>query len=111
MKILIPDTTQIAGFEIEILVNSSLAEKEKRLGKCDYRNNVIQLACHSKVIFDRMIMEQTYLHEITHYILHCMGEHELRDNERFVEGYSHLLYQALTQGRGGEDEEEEGTPM
>ena len=40
-------------------------------------------------------VEQTYLHELTHMILAHMGEDELTGNEKFVNLFSELLYQAI----------------
>jgi len=40
-------------------------------------------------------VEETFYHELVHYILHHMGQNELCDEERFVDGFSHLLHQAL----------------
>lgn len=36
---------------------------------------------------------QTFCHELVHYILHQMGEERLYHNERFVDGFGHLLHQ------------------
>jgi len=40
--------------------------------------------------------EQTFLHELTHHILHAMGETKLNDNEKFVDMFAGFLHQALT---------------
>ena len=37
--------------------------------------------------------EQTFYHELVHAILDELGEHELSNNERFVQSFSVLLYQ------------------
>jgi len=37
--------------------------------------------------------EQTFYHELVHAILDELGEHELSENERFVQSFSVLLYQ------------------
>ena len=39
------------------------------------------------------MIEQTLYHEVIHSILDTMGEHELNKNEKFVQGFSVLLYQ------------------
>lgn len=41
-------------------------------------------------------IEQTFLHELTHHILHAMGETKLNDNEKFVDMFAGFLHQALT---------------
>ena len=40
--------------------------------------------------------EQTFLHELTHHILHAMGETKLNNNEKFVDMFAGFLHQALT---------------
>lgn len=37
--------------------------------------------------------EATFFHELTHAILFTMGENELSENERFIEGFANLLHQ------------------
>jgi hypothetical protein len=37
--------------------------------------------------------DQTFYHELVHAILDELGEHELSQNERFVQSFSVLLYQ------------------
>ena len=39
--------------------------------------------------------EVTLLHEITHGLLYNIGEHELRNNEAFVDRFSTALYQLM----------------
>lgn len=43
--------------------------------------------------FDEAEMLQTFNHELVHAILHGMGESDLFNNERFVEGFAQLLTQ------------------
>lgn len=38
-------------------------------------------------------MNKTFHHELIHAILTEMGEYELNENERFVEGFARLLFQ------------------
>lgn len=40
--------------------------------------------------------EQTFLHELTHHILHVMEHSKLCDNEKFVNMFAGFLHQALT---------------
>ncbi len=41
-------------------------------------------------------LEGTFCHELVHIMLYFAGEHELRNNEKFVDVFSGLLHQALT---------------
>jgi hypothetical protein len=44
-------------------------------------------------------LEETFWHELTHAILHSMGEHELNNRERFVEEFSLRLARAIRTAR------------
>lgn len=89
----IPKRVWLAGIPIETVIDNTLVEKEGRLGKAVYQYQ------HIVMDMDAAPTEtttQAYLHELIHWILYVMYEHELRDNEQFVDVLSHLLYQALT---------------
>ena len=65
-------------------------------GYCNKAEHKIVLAKNfkgTKVLQDDL--EIIYLHELTHAILFAMGEHKLNGKEKFVEGFSGLLHQAL----------------
>jgi len=51
---------------------------------------------HIRKGLDTQILEQTFLHELTHAILFTMGKRE-DHNEEFIEGFSQLLHQYLVQ--------------
>lgn len=40
-------------------------------------------------------MEQTFFHELIHAVLDSIGEDELNENERFIDAFSNVFYQAL----------------
>jgi len=42
---------------------------------------------------DELAVDQAFCHELVHGILYSMGEAELVHNERFVDGFAHLLLQ------------------
>lgn len=48
--------------------------------------------------------EQSFLHELTHHILHVMKETKLNDNEKFVDMFAGFLHQALTTMEYDEEE-------
>ena len=48
----------------------------------------------------RSMLEATYLHELVHAVLSCMGDTELYANEPFIDMFSGLLHQALVTGEG-----------
>ena len=42
---------------------------------------------------DELAIKQAFFHELVHDVLYSMGEAELCHNERFVDGFAHLLLQ------------------
>lgn len=77
--------------------DSKLVYSENANGMCYHKSRRIVLQPDSETIpRDRSDNEQTFLHELTHHILHAMGETKLNDNEKFVDMFSGFLHQALT---------------
>ena len=88
---LIPKEIKLCGLTIEVIVCPTL-HKDKGLGGfSDYPGLRIMLAGD----VNEQLQEQVLYHEIVHFILFVMGEPELRDNEKFVDVFAHLLHQAL----------------
>lgn len=80
----------IAGLKIKVILQKAENASDP-IGHADYANQRIIL--NSGIVTDDML-EQAYLHELTHFILFVMGYPELRDNEKFVDLFAHFLYQA-----------------
>lgn len=89
----IPKTYNLYNLQFKVEFNKDLFKKEDFWGKCCFRE--------TKIILDETIkewnkwLEQTFCHELTHSILFAMKENELSNNEKFVDNFAHLLYQAL----------------
>lgn len=62
------------------------------IGKADYQN---QRICINPEFAGKCLTEQTYYHELMHWMLFIMGEDELKSNEQFVDMLSHFIYQAI----------------
>lgn len=71
-----------------------MAEQTDALGLAVHTAQKIILQKPNKA-FTKESQIQTFCHELTHTILDTMGEIGLSHNERFVEGFSQLLYQFL----------------
>ena len=54
---------------------------------------------HHGVPFRLSALEETFWHELTHAILHDMGEHQLNNRESFVEEFSRRLSAAIRTAR------------
>lgn len=91
----IPKTFELAGLKITVEHDNDAIKKHSFIGKSDFS--------FQKIVMDmttvpRQTTEQAFLHELVHWILYIQGEHELRMNEKFVDQFAHLLYQALESG-------------
>ena len=95
-KIKIPKKFKLLGQTINVKFDNSLMFENNWLVVADYRKRIIGLQPDGKQnkIYNENL-EHTYLHELTHWILHTMNEHELNQNEKFVDVFSGLLHQAL----------------
>ena len=92
----IPKSFNLAGLTINVKFDDKLLHVDDNLGQARYRENLVLLQKRSK---DNPILkenqEQHFLHEKIHWILNIMNEHDLRNNEKFVDTFAHLLYQSI----------------
>jgi len=93
----IPKEFKLMGETIKVRFVSDLNYKDDFEGVSKYRDSeiLIQESTNTWPRTQEQI-EQTFLHELTHYILEKLNERELRDNEKFVNTFAGLLHQALT---------------
>ncbi len=95
-QLTIPVEFELFGQTVEIIWDKELNNRDNANGLANYRYSRIELQPNTDTIkiTDEMI-EQTYLHEVTHFILDAIGEDELRSNEKFVDTFSKALHQVL----------------
>lgn len=76
-------------------------KNKSEMGRVYYDKQKIELATrtHHGVPFRLSALEETFWHELTHAILHSMGEHDLNDRESFVEEFSCRLASAIRTAR------------
>ncbi len=98
-KIKIPYEFQICGQTIKVKFTHDLLEKEDCVGVKRSRHNVIELQDYSSVPFTNSRphshTEETFLHEVIHFILEYTAERELQNDEKFVARFSQLLHQVF----------------
>jgi hypothetical protein len=78
------------------------AMRDKSLmGQVSYAKQTIELGkrTHHGVPFKLSALHETFWHELTHAILHSMGEHALNERENFVEEFSYRLAKAIQTAR------------
>jgi len=93
----IPKRFKLHGHTITVEYSIDLRDEDDAVGKASYRGQkiILQPICvgYSR---PKTSIEQTFLHELTHHILHEMAEYDMMNNEKFVDLFSALLHQALT---------------
>ena len=95
----IPDEFKLAGFTITVVDKENLVEERGIIGEAVYSKQLIYLDKNAVPVNETV--EQAYLHELVHWILYVMNEDQLKDNEKFVDIFAHLLYQAISSGEQG----------
>ena len=89
---IIPKSFWLGGLKVNVQIDESL-KHNRMIGQADYVSQEIRIDPSAAPL---QFVEQSYLHELVHWIFYMMNEHELRDNERIVDLFAHFLYQALT---------------
>lgn len=92
---MIPKSFCLAGLTITVKQKPLKNESDRCIGHADYQRQAIELTTG---LVPLETLEQTFYHEEVHWILHIMGRDELRDDEKFVDMFAHLLYQAIKTG-------------
>lgn len=95
----IPKNIQIMGRKIDIVWDKTLLDKWDAKGITVYRENKIVLFKDgSNETRTKDTMYETYIHEVTHWILELICEKEKNDDEKFVSLFSRCLSQVLISG-------------
>lgn len=105
----IPKALWLHARRIEIDMVPRLMYAEDTLGHAAYREDKIRLQRNEQSYpLPQRNIEQVYLHELVHWILHTMGEYDLRSNEKFVDVFASLLHQAFVMAEYDEPAVQEG---
>lgn len=102
----VPEGFTLLGQTISVVFDDEFCAKKNWLGAADYDHNRIVLAQHVLVENKRKKgkvwkklpkekIEQTFYHELTHFILHLMNEAKLRDSEKFVDLLGAIMYEFI----------------
>ena len=95
----IPKEIQIIGQTIKTKLKKDLGKDyEDSFGTWDQNTSTVDLRKSTKKDpIAKEVMEQTYIHELTHASLELMGEPKLSLNEKFVTSLSQIIYQIIKQ--------------
>lgn len=99
-QLVLPKKVQVGDKWYSVDVVESMRRKSE-MGRVSYDTQRIELAkrTHHGVRFKLSALEETFWHELTHAILHSMGEHDLNNRENFVEEFAHRLARAIRTAR------------
>lgn len=107
MIVVIPKKINLAGVDVEIELYPGLMEEIGAVGCTMYEQQKILI---DPTVDGHDILQQTFVHELVHFILYVMGRQDLRTDEVFVDGFAHIIYQALKQLQCEKTLNEENTP-
>ncbi len=94
----IPKRIQIAGKTIDIVIDPKYCNEEKIYGREVYDRNKIYLDDPVVSGISKEKQEQTFIHEILHYIYDVLGKNDSELNsEAVICPVSELLYQVFKQ--------------
>ena len=92
----IPKRFQLYGQTIEVVMDPTIGHNSDCRGLADYRNNKIMLQLPGEQVpCPQSQIEQSFLHELVHYLFDMAGYPDDRKDEVKVERISNLLHQAL----------------
>ena len=92
----IPYEISLAGITVAVQMKDDLLKTKGTIGEANYQEQMIYL---NPDVAPIQTLQQTYIHEVTHWILFMMNEHDLRNNEKFVDVFAHFMHQALTSAK------------
>ncbi|MHC4099206.1 MAG: hypothetical protein ACYSU3_24515 [Planctomycetota bacterium] len=91
----IPKSFELFGQTINVVFKNDLTFEDDAIGATRFRRNEIWLQTKESGRPEVQV-EQTFLHELVHWILHELNYDKLRDDEQFVDNVASLLHQAFT---------------
>lgn len=100
MELNIPKKFNLGGLTIDVELVDYLVKTKGAIGEAKYSEQKILI---DTTAAPEESTEQSFYHELIHYILYVMNKDDLRNNEEFVDVFAHLLYQALKTGNYGRD--------
>jgi hypothetical protein len=99
-QLVLPKKVQVGSKWYSVDVVESMRRKSE-VGRVTYGTQKIELArrTHHGIPLKLTALEETFWHELTHAILHDMGEHSLNNRENFVEEFAQRLARAIRTAR------------
>lgn len=87
----------LGAVEWSVEINNERLDDRQVYGNCSYHQSKIEIQDHTEgKSRTKTAIDQTLYHEVVHAILDTLGEHDLSNNEEFVQKFSLLLHQFET---------------
>ena len=100
----IPKRFKLLGQTIEVVYEEKILSRNGLCGQARFDDNQIALLKHtSEIPRPATSVEQTFFHEMMHFVLTGAGFKELCADEQFVDIVGNLLHQVLTTAEYDED--------
>ena len=97
----IPKKFDLMGTTIEVEYNADMMLDEDMMGQANYRRNKIFIAPNTATFkMSKEQLEQTFLHELVHWIFHQLKYYDMKKNEDLVDQFAELLLQTLKTAQG-----------
>jgi hypothetical protein len=97
VKLNLPSSFMIAGIPVKVYLDPKLFEREGCIGKTNYAEQSITL---DPTLTYAETIEQTFLHEVCHWIFHIIGREDINDDDPLIDMMAHLLYQVMSTEKG-----------
>lgn len=92
----IPTKFNLFGKTITVKMDQTLSYDADYCGVAKYRINEIRLQPNVKgIAIPQTTVEQTFYHELVHFILDAMRKNDMSNDEQFVDVFAALLHQAM----------------
>ena len=98
---IIPKRFNILGYTVTVEPTNQLRMSNGAVGMADH--DLLRILLQQNTLTyprARANIEQTYLHEVFHWIFHCAHKYELSEDEDFVDICASMLHQVLSTSKG-----------
>lgn len=104
----IPDKIKIFDQVIRIKWDQEYCEQLQARGVTEYDfNNIILTENYDGRRIPRSLIEKTFFHELSHFIIHIMGYRKLAMDEKFIEQLGVILYNIMLNNNFKEEKRNE----
>ena len=91
-----PKEFELMGHKINVERDDDLYTSSQAIGIASYLDNIIKIQGKNNCpAVSVSLQEQTFYHELVHFIFYLLGEEDLNQNEKLVDNIGQMLYQFM----------------